>query len=135
MENEKRYSSEKGKGNRKFRRKDQKPGVADLLDRQPPYSQDAEIGVLGSMMLQPSNIDDVATTLRAGDFYFEANQLLYSHLQDMRNSGKSIDITLLVERLKDKDDYERVGGAAYICLLYTSPSPRDRQKSRMPSSA
>ena len=26
-----------------------------------------------------------------------------------------------------------VGG--YICLLYTSPSPRDRQKSRMPSSA
>ena len=23
----------------------------------------------------------------------------------------------------------------YVCLLYTSPSPRDRQKSRMPSSA
>ena len=27
------------------------------------------------------------------------------------------------------------GGAAITCLLYTSPSPRDRQKSRMPSSA
>ena len=26
-------------------------------------------------------------------------------------------------------------GHAYVCLLYTSPSPRDRQKSRMPSSA
>ena len=26
-------------------------------------------------------------------------------------------------------------GKYYICLLYTSPSPRDRQKSRMPSSA
>ena len=26
-------------------------------------------------------------------------------------------------------------GALRICLLYTSPSPRDRQKSRMPSSA
>ena len=25
--------------------------------------------------------------------------------------------------------------ALYRCLLYTSPSPRDRQKSRMPSSA
>ena len=24
---------------------------------------------------------------------------------------------------------------AYTCLLYTSPSPRDRHKSRMPSSA
>ena len=27
------------------------------------------------------------------------------------------------------------GGNASTCLLYTSPSPRDRQKSRMPSSA
>ena len=26
-------------------------------------------------------------------------------------------------------------GNIYTCLLYTSPSPRDRQKSRMPSSA
>ena len=26
-------------------------------------------------------------------------------------------------------------GYNYTCLLYTSPSPRDRQKSRMPSSA
>ena len=28
-----------------------------------------------------------------------------------------------------------VSSALYACLLYTSPSPRDRQKSRMPSSA
>ena len=27
------------------------------------------------------------------------------------------------------------GKSLYTCLLYTSPSPRDRQKSRMPSSA
>ena len=27
------------------------------------------------------------------------------------------------------------GSLFYSCLLYTSPSPRDRQKSRMPSSA
>jgi ATP-dependent RNA helicase DeaD len=26
-------------------------------------------------------------------------------------------------------------GKDIVCLLYTSPSPRDRQKSRMPSSA
>ena len=26
-------------------------------------------------------------------------------------------------------------GVYVVCLLYTSPSPRDRQKSRMPSSA
>ena len=31
-----------------------------------------------------------------------------------------------------RDAAHRIGGT---CLLYTSPSPRDRQKSRMPSSA
>ena len=31
---------------------------------------------------------------------------------------------------EDKDVYDEM-----TCLLYTSPSPRDRQKSRMPSSA
>ena len=30
---------------------------------------------------------------------------------------------------------ERTAEKGYRCLLYTSPSPRDRQKSRMPSSA
>ena len=37
----------------------------------------------------------------------------------------------------DSCDYPIFGEAAArkVCLLYTSPSPRDRQKSRMPSSA
>ena len=35
-----------------------------------------------------------------------------------------------------QDFLQRTGGIeVVICLLYTSPSPRDRQKSRMPSSA
>ena len=44
-----------------------------------------------------------------------------------------------IETLAEKGTFEEV---AYLllygklpCLLYTSPSPRDRQKSRMPSSA
>ena len=32
-------------------------------------------------------------------------------------------------------DYTNNIAEAEACLLYTSPSPRDRQKSRMPSSA
>ena len=34
-----------------------------------------------------------------------------------------------------KDGTLHIGGQIGCCLLYTSPSPRDRQKSRMPSSA
>ena len=34
-----------------------------------------------------------------------------------------------------RDDQDRVVGGVASCLLYTSPSPRDRTRSRMPSSA
>ena len=39
--------------------------------------------------------------------------------------------------IQGADTYTPAGGTGvlYACLLYTSPSPRDRQKSRMPSSA
>ena len=40
------------------------------------------------------------------------------------------------DKLKDLPFYTKIITAKDIpCLLYTSPSPRDRQKSRMPSSA
>ena len=35
----------------------------------------------------------------------------------------------------ESQDWASILMRMYICLLYTSPSPRDRQKSRMPSSA
>ena len=38
------------------------------------------------------------------------------------------------DKIQTLDLIESVGDAE-ACLLYTSPSPRDRQKSRMPSSA
>ena len=39
------------------------------------------------------------------------------------------------KKAEDLHERERKIKAARGCLLYTSPSPRDRQKSRMPSSA
>ena len=41
-----------------------------------------------------------------------------------------------ISDLRINADYIKKNSKEYkICLLYTSPSPRDRQKSRMPSSA
>ena len=38
-------------------------------------------------------------------------------------------------RIGSLDYFDLLFDGKYNCLLYTSPSPRDRQKSRMPSSA
>ena len=37
--------------------------------------------------------------------------------------------------VKVVENYVKKGSTVYICLLYTSPSPRDVEESRMPSSA
>ena len=42
---------------------------------------------------------------------------------------------LMVVANRNLSAYESFGVQVWPCLLYTSPSPRDRQKSRMPSSA
>ena len=41
----------------------------------------------------------------------------------------------IVLKFKAQFGREPEGVESIACLLYTSPSPRDRQKSRMPSSA
>ena len=43
-------------------------------------------------------------------------------------------IDLQLERIS-MEEYLKIPRKGQTCLLYTSPSPRDRQKSRMPSSA
>ena len=57
-------------------------------------------------------------------YLFDAQILM---LQDPLFAGRSL--TLIEERLIGAE------WALSICLLYTSPSPRDRTRSRMPSSA
>ena len=56
--------------------------------------------------------------------------------QTIQESGDGIDIAVLedLEQLRPKS---RLGflESVQTCLLYTSPSPRDRTRSRMPSSA
>ena len=65
-------------------------------------------------------------------------------LSTVERTGVAIDADLLAtqsEELKssigdlESRAHEVAGREFNLCLLYTSPSPRDRQKSRMPSSA
>ena len=56
--------------------------------------------------------------------------------RDHRKIGKALDLFHLQDEAPGSVFWHPKGWALYqACLLYTSPSPRDRQKSRMPSSA
>lgn len=93
---------------------------SEILDRQPPVDADAELAVLGSMMLRQDVCDDVALILRAADFYDDANARLFRQMMLLHDAGKRIDPTLLSDRLKTSGDFESVGGAAYLKRVVTS---------------
>ncbi len=96
----------------------QKPGVsAEILDRQPPCNVEAEHCVLGSILIHPDVCDDVAMVLRAEDFYDDANRLLFEHMLELHDGGKKIDVTLLVDALQAKGDYERMGGPTHLARV------------------
>ncbi len=91
-----------------------------ILDREPPFSLEAETGVLGSLMLMPEACDDIVNILREDDFYDQAHSRLFSHIMAMHNDGKKLDLTLLRERLVNSGDFELVGGAAGLAEIFTS---------------
>ncbi|GAB5404784.1 MAG: replicative DNA helicase [Aureliella sp.] len=108
-----------GKKKKKWRG-DEPPTPQPILDRTPPCDISAEIAVLGSIILMPDVCDDLVMILRADDFYDDANRILYQHMTDMTDAGRKIDVTLLVDILKKADDYEAVGGSAYLAKLANS---------------
>eukprot|EP00828_Plagiopyla_frontata_P041962 TRINITY_DN6142_c0_g1_i3.p3 TRINITY_DN6142_c0_g1~~TRINITY_DN6142_c0_g1_i3.p3 ORF type:complete len:106 (+),score=29.82 TRINITY_DN6142_c0_g1_i3:35-352(+) len=62
------------------------------------------------------------------DSQFNLNQFIAEELQIDSSQIPQWDQQQQAQQQQSSEDY-------YSCLLYTSPSPRDRQKSRMPSSA
>ena len=75
----------------------------------------------------------VRSAAKAGDF--PRDRLPQVAFAGRSNVGKSS----VINRLLNRKNFARVGAApgktTHICLLYTSPSPRDISGSRMPSSA
>ena len=139
------------------------PLAKSLLLREPPKHTGGSLQLDGESVLDAairitrtmnSDVLAIQGPPGTGKTYTGANIIL-----DLVASGKRVGVTAVsnkaIDALLDKvvevaeergqditcfkkgtarDDYD--GPVKYIgCLLYTSPSPRDRQKSRMPSSA
>src|SRR5262249_58893286 len=98
--------------------------LSELMDRQPPFDLQAEVGVLGSIVLLPDVLDDVVMVLRPDDFYDDAHRKLFVHMTALHETGKKIDDTLLINRLKTAGGFESIGGAADLSkIVNTAPHP------------
>lgn len=110
---------------RKTRRRARNSDTANLpapgkIDRLPPHSIEAEQGVLGCILLEPT--ESLAVCIEkfkrgAEVFYDLRHQQLYETMVEMHDQKEPIEALLLQQRLRDKSMLESLGGWNYLSGL------------------
>ncbi|MBS0261378.1 MAG: replicative DNA helicase, partial [Planctomycetes bacterium] len=94
---------------------------APRIDRSPPQNNEAERGLLGSILFDNHVLDDVADFLSADDFYLERHQRIYRVIQKLHESGiHGFDVLTVGEGLAKENQLKEAGGAEYLVELLES---------------
>jgi replicative DNA helicase len=98
-----------------------KPPLGKLFDMLPPSSPEAEMSLLGSMILDPTVIADVLPVLGGPqDFYLEKHAEIYKALVETYDKHNSGDLVQLNEVLRDRGLLDALGGGDYLVQLSES---------------
>ena len=88
--------------------------------RIPPQSIEAELSVLGAMMLKPAAVTQAIELLRADEFYRQAHRAVFEAMEELVKNGEPVDIVTVTELLKKKNLIEQVGGISFLANLTNS---------------
>ena len=90
----------------------------DDFQRKLPFSLIAEQSLLGSILVDPEALNDVAEIVIANDFYLTEHSQIYTAMHELFLINKEIDIVTLIDMLVSKGIYSKSGGEDYIRSLY-----------------
>ncbi len=82
-----------------------------------PQNVEAECGVLGSIIIDPEAILQVADFLQPEDFYRDAHRTIYEIILQLYDQHEPADFITICDELERRNKLESVGGAAYITSL------------------
>jgi replicative DNA helicase len=85
-----------------------------------PHSKDAEQGILGCILVEPSLFLKAKIYLHPKMFYYDTHRIIYQVMDDLTLEQRDVNIVSLSERLKESKQLHNVGGAPYIALLLNS---------------
>ncbi len=98
--------------------KEKKPTKFNLGEaRIPPQNIEAEMSVLGSLMLDKDAIIKIADLVHPDNFYKDANRLVYETMLELYEDREPIDVLSLSNKLDEKKQLEKIGGASYLTEL------------------
>ena len=82
-----------------------------------PQNIEAECGVLGSIIIDPEAIVQVADFLHSDDFYRDAHRTIYEVILQLYEQREPADFITICDELERRNKLEEVGGASYITSL------------------
>src|SRR6266487_2400642 len=82
-----------------------------------PQNIEAESGVLGSIIIDPEAIVQVADFLHAEDFYRDAHRTIFEVILQLYEQREAADFITICDELERHNKLENVGGASYITSL------------------
>ena len=94
--------------------RDEGPGPGGAYDRVPPHNLDAEISVLGSMLLSKDAIAEVTELVGPEDFYRGAHRTMFEAARDLYDRGEPVDPVTLADELERRGQLEGVGGIVAV---------------------
>ncbi len=96
-----------------------------VAGRVPPHSEEAERGLLGSILLDAERILDLCLErgLTPEAFYLPAHRLIFEAVQDLARESRPVDALTVADALKGRGALDRVGGMLYLdALLEGTPT-------------
>ncbi len=101
-----------------------KASAPGKTERVPPQNIDAEMALLGSMMMSRDSIAEVIPVIGQGDsdwFYVPAHVKLFEVLLELYDDpAKAVDLIVVAEELRRRDLLEYIGGQEYMIVLAES---------------
>jgi replicative DNA helicase len=91
-----------------------------ILEKIPPQNLEAEMAVLGSMLIDEDAISVALELLRSESFYKDSHRKVFQAISDLYNANKAVDLITLGDELKRNGILDEVGGLSFLTALANS---------------
>ena len=85
--------------------------------RIPPHNNDAEISVLGSVLLDNDALIQLSDSVSAEMFYREGHRKIFTCMRGLQERGEPVDLVTLSDELRTRGQLDEVGGLSYLIGL------------------
>lgn len=91
-----------------------------IIERIPPHNKEAEVAVLGGMILDSEALTRVVHLVQPDYFYVPAHTLIFKQIATLFSKGQPVDFISVTDALRAQEQLDQAGGSSYIMSLVHS---------------